>query len=114
MMLKERISKDLKSKTYEFSPKILKQVESEELHKQIHEDWRLVNGHHLERIFTTKDFKDSLILTNKIGILAEDDNHRPDIYLSQGKVKVILFTHKIGGLSKNDFILASKIDYITL
>ncbi len=71
--------------------------------------WRLADNH-IERDFSFKNFKEALAFTNKIAALAEEEGHHPDIYLSWGKVKITLWTHKIGGLSKNDFILAAKID----
>ncbi|MBN1698964.1 MAG: 4a-hydroxytetrahydrobiopterin dehydratase [Spirochaetales bacterium] len=80
--------------------------------KEIHPDWELKDGHHLERTFRTKDFRDALGLTISIGKRSEKAGHHPDISLSWGKVKVTLWTHKIGGLSENDFILAAKIDDI--
>jgi 4a-hydroxytetrahydrobiopterin dehydratase len=46
----------------------------------------------------------------RIGAVAEEEGHHPDICLSWGKVDVKTYTHKIGGLSDNDFILAAKID----
>ncbi len=50
------------------------------------------------------------MITNKVGILAEQEGHHPDIHLSWGKVKIELWTHKIHGLSENDFIMAAKCD----
>ena len=75
-------------------------------------DWRVVNLHHLEREFHFPDFKQALERTVAIGQLAEREGHHPDILLSWGKVKVTIWTHKINGLSVNDFILAAKIDTI--
>ena len=45
--------------------------------------------------------------------MADQEDHHPDVLLSYGKVKVTLWTHKIKGLSENDFILAAKIDKVT-
>ncbi len=72
--------------------------------------WKVVNDHHLEKEFTFKNFKEALAFTNKIGTLAEEEGHHPDILLGWGKVKVTLWTHTVGGLSENDFILAAKIN----
>ena len=66
--------------------------------------------HHLEREFTFDDFRQALDFVNEVGELAEEQGHHPDIYLSYGKVKIQLWTHKINGLHENDFILAAKID----
>ncbi len=76
----------------------------------LHSDWKVVNLHHLEREFHFADFKDALNFTIKVGNLAEQEGHHPDILLSWGKVKITIWTHKIKGLSVNDFILAAKID----
>jgi len=68
----------------------------------------------IEKTFTFSNFAKALAFTNKIGELAEQEKHHPDIYLAWGKVKVSLWTHKIDGLSENDFILAAKIDQISI
>ncbi len=78
--------------------------------EQVHEDWHLVNEHHLEREYWFKDFKDALAFANSVGDLAESVNHHPDIHLSWGKVVLHLWTHKIDGLSESDFIFAAKVD----
>jgi 4a-hydroxytetrahydrobiopterin dehydratase len=88
-------------------------LEGAELQKYMHElagNWKLVNEHHIEKAFNFKDFKEALAFTNKIGDLAEKEGHHPDIFLSWGQVRVVLWTHKINGLSESDFILAAKID----
>lgn len=74
--------------------------------------WRVIENHHLEKEFRFKNFAEALVFTNKIGSLAEAEGHHPDILLGWGKVVVTLWTHKINGLSENDFILAAKIDTI--
>jgi 4a-hydroxytetrahydrobiopterin dehydratase len=78
--------------------------------KMLHENWTVIEGKRLERTFKFKNFKDALVFTNKVGQLAETQQHHPGIYLAWGKVKVQLWTHKIGGLHENDFILAAGID----
>jgi 4a-hydroxytetrahydrobiopterin dehydratase len=57
-----------------------------------------------------KGFADGMAFANKIAILAEDENHHPNLTVSWGKVLVELSTHAIGGLSENDFIVAAKIE----
>jgi len=64
----------------------------------------------IERKFKFKDFKEALAFVNKIGEIAEQEGHHPDITFSWGYVDVELSTHAIGGLSVNDFILAAKIN----
>ena len=83
------------------------------LHRQLREGWRVVNEHHLEREWGFKDFKEALTFTNRVGTLAEEQGHHPDILLAWGKVKITLWTHKIDGLTESDFILAAKIDDLT-
>ena len=72
--------------------------------------WRVVDEHHLERAFEFRDFKTALDFTNRIGQLAEEQGHHPDIHLAWGKVTVLVWTHKINGLTESDFVLAAKID----
>ncbi len=74
------------------------------------EGWKVVEEHHLEKEYSFKNFKQALEFTNKIGAIAEEEGHHPDITLSWGKVKVVLWTHKINGLSESDFIMAAKCD----
>jgi 4a-hydroxytetrahydrobiopterin dehydratase len=77
---------------------------------ELNADWKVLNEHHIEREFKFKDFREALDFTNKVGELAEEQGHHPDIYLAWGKVKVTIWTHKIDGLTESDFILAAKID----
>lgn len=64
----------------------------------------------LERIYRFDDFKDALKFTNQVGEIAEQQNHHPKLVTEWGKVKVTWWTHKIGGLHKNDFVMAAKTD----
>ena len=82
----------------------------EELRAELSSDWKVVDGHHLERQFDFPDFSSALALTNRIGAIAEEQGHHPDIYLAWGKVRVTLWTHAIDGLTRSDFVLAAKID----
>lgn len=76
---------------------------------QLH-GWQVENDSRLVRSFAFPDFVQALALVNKIGDLAEREGHHPDLFLSWGKVRVELWTHKINGLTESDFILAAKID----
>jgi 4a-hydroxytetrahydrobiopterin dehydratase len=67
----------------------------------------------ISKQFKFKNFAEALAFANKIGAIAEAENHHPDLTLSWGKVGVALSTHSIGGLSENDFILAAKIDAVS-
>ena len=73
-------------------------------------DWEVVDGHHLEKEFRFDDFAQALAFTNRIGELAEEVNHHPDLKLGWGYVHVSLWTHKIDGLSEADFVWAAKAD----
>jgi 4a-hydroxytetrahydrobiopterin dehydratase len=75
--------------------------------------WRVVDQHHLEKEFRFKDFRQALEFTNRVGELAEGVGHHPDLHLAWGKVKLILWTHKIGGLSETDFVFAAKVDALS-
>lgn len=80
------------------------------LREQLGGDWKVVNEHHLEKEYTFPNFKEALDFTNRVGAIAEKENHHPDICLGWGKVKLTIWTHNVGGLSENDFILAAKAD----
>jgi 4a-hydroxytetrahydrobiopterin dehydratase len=75
-------------------------------------DWRVIEGHHIERAFTFPNFKSALAFVNRIGEIAEEQGHHPDICFGWGKVTVSVFTHKISGLTESDFILAAKVDQL--
>lgn len=72
--------------------------------------WQVIDGHHLHREFTFPDFAAALAFTNRIGAIAEEQGHHPDIRLGWGRVEVSVWTHTIDGLTRNDFVLAAKID----
>jgi 4a-hydroxytetrahydrobiopterin dehydratase len=82
------------------------------LARQLNSGWRVINEHHLERDFQFQDFRQALAFTNRVGQLAEEQNHHPDIFLAWGKVKLTLWTHKIDGLTESDFIFAAKVDQL--
>jgi 4a-hydroxytetrahydrobiopterin dehydratase len=76
------------------------------------DDWRVVEDHHLEKEYRFKDFREALAFTNRVGELAEEVGHHPDIELSWGRVKLTIFTHKIKGLHEGDFVFAAKADRV--
>lgn len=90
----------------------LKGKELSKLHQELDGGWKIVEEHHLEKEYSFRNFKEALAFTNKVGALAEQEGHHPDIYLSYGKVKIQLWTHKIDGLTESDFILAAKCDQV--
>lgn len=83
-----------------------------ELTEELGGDWKVSNWHHLEKEYSFPDFKSGLAFVNKVGELAEQEGHHPDIHLGWGKVRIVLWTHAINGLSENDFVLAAKCDEI--
>jgi len=85
--------------------------ELEHLHAQV-EGWTVVGGKQLEKEYRFKDFASALAFVNRLGAVAEQEGHHPDLELGWGRVKVTLSTHSIGGLSENDFILAAHADRV--
>jgi 4a-hydroxytetrahydrobiopterin dehydratase len=72
--------------------------------------WQVVNQHHLQKSYTFRDFRESLAFVDRVGKLAEEQGHHPDICFGWGKAEVTIWTHKIDGLTESDFVLAAKID----
>ena len=88
----------------------LKGIKLDELLEKLKNDWKIIKEHHLEKEYSFKNFKEALSFTIKIGELAENQGHHPDIFLAWGKVKLTIWTHKIDGLTESDFIFAAKAD----
>ncbi|MEX2540938.1 MAG: 4a-hydroxytetrahydrobiopterin dehydratase [Trueperaceae bacterium] len=84
--------------------------ELRELSEQLGGGWSVVDEHHLAKAYEFEDFRQALDFTNRLGALAEEQGHHPDIHLSWGKVAVEIWTHKIDGLTESDFVLAAKTD----
>ena len=85
-----------------------------DLLKQI-PDWQPITTESvlkLNKVFNFNNYAEAISFTNKIAELAEEEDHHPAILLEWGKVKVTWWTHKIGGLHKNDFIAAAKTDQL--
>ena len=74
--------------------------------------WTVHDGKKLTRTYTFPDFAQALAFVNRAGAVAEAEAHHPDLFLTWGKVGVEVWTHAIGGLSENDFILAAKLDAV--
>lgn len=75
--------------------------------------WSVDGDKYIHREFQFKDFVEALSFVNKVGEIAEDEGHHPDILIhGWNKVKITLWTHAINGLSINDFVMAVKIDQI--
>jgi len=74
--------------------------------------WTAERNHHLTKTFKFPDFVQALDFTNRVGAVAEAQNHHPDIDLTWGKVRIDIWTHKIDGLTESDFIFAAKVDAV--
>jgi 4a-hydroxytetrahydrobiopterin dehydratase len=82
------------------------------LHAKLQNGWQIVNEHHLEKEFRFKNFREALDFTVRVGELAEQQKHHPDIFLAWGRVKITIWTHKIDGLTESDFVFAAKTDQL--
>lgn len=78
--------------------------------EQLGGGWEVVDGHHLTKSYAFVDFATALAFVNRVGALADEVDHHPDIHLSWGKVQVVIWTHDAGGLTRNDFVWAAKAD----
>ncbi len=72
--------------------------------------WSVEEGYHLTRTYKFKNFAEALAFVNRVGEIAEQQNHHPDLHLAWGRVRVEVWTHKISGLTESDFIFAAKVD----
>jgi 4a-hydroxytetrahydrobiopterin dehydratase len=75
--------------------------------------WTLA-GNAIEREFRFKDFREAMAFVGKVADIANAEDHHPEISIAYSRVKLSLTTHKIGGLSANDFIFAAKVDRLPL
>ncbi len=74
--------------------------------------WDVAAEHHITKTYKFPNFVKALAFVNRVGEVAEEQGHHPDIFLTWGKVRITMCTHKIDGLTESDFILAAKIDEI--
>lgn len=83
----------------------------EEYLKEVGSNWFIAeNETKIEREFTFKDFSEAMKFVDRVAKISEEEEHHPDIHVHYNKVKLVLWTHAIGGLHENDFILAAKIN----
>jgi 4a-hydroxytetrahydrobiopterin dehydratase len=82
----------------------------QELLYQLKGGWHVTPQGHLERTYNFPDFAQALAFANKVGAIAEEEGHHPDLHIAWGKCKVEIWTHKIDGLTESDFYLAAKAD----
>ncbi len=78
--------------------------------RQLTVGWETPQEHELRKTYKFKNFREALDFTNRVGEVAEEQGHHPDIGLSWGKVVLSIWTHKIDGLTESDFIFAAKVD----
>jgi 4a-hydroxytetrahydrobiopterin dehydratase len=82
------------------------------LHDELANGWKVIEGHHLEKQYRFEDFRAALDFTNRVGEMAEEQGHHPGVELSWGRVKLLVWTHRIDGLTESDFIWAAKADQL--
>jgi len=102
---------ELSERKCEASESMTEPLSQEEIRKMLTQTpgWEVI-GNHIEKTFTFPNFVEAMRFANRIADIAEAENHHPDLHISWGKVNVELSTHKVNGLSSNDFIIAAKIN----
>lgn len=85
---------------------------AEALLRELDVGWRLNDRGHLERAYAFSSFADAMAFANRVGDIAEEQNHHPDLHVSWGKCTVEIWTHKIQGLTESDFYFAAKADRV--
>jgi Pterin-4a-carbinolamine dehydratase len=88
--------------------------ERRSLQRELSEGWSVIGDHHLEKKVRFPDFNAALAFTNRVGVVAEEQGHHPEILVAWGHVTIRVWTHAIDGLTRSDFVLAAKIDRIPL
>lgn len=91
-----------------------RKISSEEIEQRYDalDRWEIEGSKKIYKSYTFDNFKQALSFTNKVGAVAEDLQHHPDIYLTWGEVKIEIYTHQTGNLTESDFLLAEKIDLL--
>ena len=88
----------------------LRAPELDDLLARLGGGWQVIEEHHLEKEFRFENFQEALHFTNRVGAMAEEKFHHPDIHLAWGRVRVVIWTHKIDGLTESDFVFAAKAE----
>ncbi len=89
----------------------LNEAQARKLMPELDQGWMLIDGGRmLAKAFEFSNFAETMTFVNKIAVIAEEEQHHPDLSISYNSLSVELMTHAIDGLSENDFILAAKID----
>jgi 4a-hydroxytetrahydrobiopterin dehydratase len=84
--------------------------QAQKLLKAIPRGWKLIGGRKLRKEYKFPDFAGTMAFVNKVALIAQEEGHHPDMEVHYAKCAVEFFTHSIGGLSENDFIMAAKIE----
>ncbi len=104
--------KEKKCKPCEGGTPPLKSQDIKNYLKKLDTNWEVIDNTQIRQTYKFKNFREALDFANKVGEIAEEEQHHPDLHVYYGKVTIDLATHAIGGLSENDFIVASKIEDI--
>jgi len=91
----------------------LSEEEARALEPELAAGWERTGTQRLSRTFKRRDFIDAMGLVVRVAMIAETEGHHPDISVSWNRVRLDIWTHKAGGLTRNDFILAAKVDQLT-
>jgi 4a-hydroxytetrahydrobiopterin dehydratase len=82
--------------------------------KDLHSEWKVKEARSIIRDFRFVNFKQTMHFVTKVAQIAEEEGHHPDFKMGYGYCTIELSTHAINGLSENDFILAAKIDMLSI
>ncbi len=102
----------LEKKAGDCEGEVLQGTKLQKFKSELGAGWKVVDGKQLHKELKFKDFREALTYTNRVGELAESIGHHPDIFLGWGQVKLTIWTHSKGGLTENDFDLATRVDKI--
>jgi 4a-hydroxytetrahydrobiopterin dehydratase len=111
-MTQENLLINQKCQPWNENTPVIEGVEAEELLKQLNENWSINEQGGLQREWDFEDFNESINFVNKVAAVADSECHHPDIFISWGTCMIEIYTYATDALSKNDFILAAKIDQI--
>ena len=82
------------------------------LQSQLDDGWQVLNEQKLEKEFKFPDFREAIDFVNRVGEIAEQQGHHPDIFFTWGQARIQIWTHSVKGLTESDFILAAKISEV--
>jgi 4a-hydroxytetrahydrobiopterin dehydratase len=91
---------------------LLAEEEAADLHGLIDPAWARDSDRWLRRRFSFEDFRDAFGFATRVALLAEQQGHHPDFEIGWGRVVLVLTSHSAGGLTRNDFVMAAKIDLL--